>query len=62
MTDKDGNPLIPEIRNGYYRLIDRQIKKGEAAGADMLHRSSFNFDLGLYDADTNILYFCQRDT
>lgn len=62
LTDKDGNPLIPEIRNGYYRLIDRQIKKGEAAGEDMLHRSSFNFDLGLYDADTNILYFCQRDT
>lgn len=26
LTDQDGNPLIPEIRNGYYRLIDRQIK------------------------------------
>ena len=58
----DGNPLIPEIRNGYYRLIDRQIKMGEASGADILHRNSFNFDLGLYDADTNTLYFCWMDT
>ena len=62
LTDQDGNPLIPEIRNGYYRLIDRQIKMGEASGADILHRNSFNFDLGLYDADTNTLYFCRMDT
>ena len=48
--------------NGYYRLIDRQIKMGEASGADILHRNSFNFDLGLYDADTNTLYFCRMDT
>ena len=61
LTDQDGNPLIPEIRNGYYRLIDRQIKMGEASGADILHRNSFNFDLGLY-ADTNTLYFCRMDT
>ncbi len=62
LTDKDGKPLVPEIRNGYYLLIDRQAEKDKAAGADFLHRSSFNFDLGLYDTDTNILYFCQLDT
>lgn len=62
LTDDDGEPLVPEIRNGYYLLIDRQIKNGKAPEADILHRYSFNFDLGLYDTDTNTLYFCQLDT
>lgn len=62
LTDKDGKPLVPEIQNGYYLLIDRQAEKDKATGADILHRGSFNFDLGLYDADTNTLYFCQLDT
>ena len=62
LTDDDGKPLVPKIQNGYYLLIDRQVKKDEATGADILHRSSFNFDLGLYDTDTNTLYFCQLDT
>lgn len=62
LTDNDGKPLVPEIQNGYYLLIDRQVEKDKATGADILHRSSFNFDLGLYDTDTNTLYFCQLDT
>ncbi|MDO4268075.1 MAG: hypothetical protein Q4C73_06340 [Eubacteriales bacterium] len=62
LTDENGDPLAPEIQNGYYLLIDRQAEKDKAAGADILHRSSFNFTLGLYDTDTNRLYFCQLDT
>ena len=62
LTDEDGNPLVPEIQNGYYLLIDRQVEKDKAMEADILHRGSFNFDLGVYDADTNTLYFCQLDT
>ena len=62
LTDNDGKPLVPKIQNGYYLLIDRQVKKDQATGADILHRSSFNFDLGLYDSDANTLYFCQLDT
>ena len=62
LTDQEGNPLVPEIENGYYRLIDRQVKEGWATGADILHRGSFNFTLGLYDADAELLYFCELDT
>ncbi|MCC8049034.1 MAG: hypothetical protein LIP10_00010 [Clostridiales bacterium] len=61
LTD-DGNPLVPEIQNGYYLLIDRQDENEQATEEDILHRSSFNFSLGLYDTDTNTLYFCQLDT
>ena len=62
LTDQEGNPLVPEIENGYYMLIDRQITEGWATGADILHRDSFNFALGLYDADTELLYYCELDT
>ncbi len=62
LTDQEGNSLVPEIENGYYRLIDRQVKEGWATGADILHRGSFNFTLGLYDADAELLYFCELDT
>lgn len=62
LTDGEGNTLVPEIEDGYYFLIDRQAEPGKAAGADILHRSSFNFTLGIYDADANILYFCKLDT
>lgn len=62
LHDNDGKSLVPEIQNGYYLLIDRQAEEDKAIGADIMQRSSFNFTLGLYDADTNTLYFCQLDT
>ena len=62
LTDQEGNPLVPEIENGYYMLIDRQVEEGWATGADILHRGSFNFTLGLYDTDKELLYFCEEDT
>ena len=58
LNDNEGHPIVPEIQNGYYLLIDRQYD----AEADILHRYSFNFTLGLYDTDTNTLYFCTLDT
>lgn len=58
LTDKDGNALVPEIRNGYYRLIDRQ----EKTSTGILDRGAYNFTLGLYDTDTDTLYCCQLDT
>lgn len=58
LNDNEGHPIVPEIQNGYYLLIDRQ---NEAEG-DILTRHSFNFTLGLYDTDTNMLYFCELDT
>ena len=53
---------MPEIEEGYYRLIDRQAEEGKATGADILHRASLNFTVGLYDIEKGILYFCELDT
>ena len=62
LTDEDGKALVPEIGEGYYRLIDRQAEEGKATGADILHGHSLNFTLGLYDAEKDILYLCVMDT
>ena len=62
LTYEDGKALVPEIANGYYRLIDRQVEEDQATGADILNRASFNFTVGLYDTDTNTLYCCELDT
>ena len=59
LNDSDGNPLVPEIQEGYYRLIDRHAQAGES---DILDRHSFNFPLALYDTETDTLYFCELDT
>lgn len=58
INDGTGNPLVREIQNGYYILIDRQ-KDQET---DILEHSSFNVTVGLYDTDTNTLYYCTLDT
>lgn len=59
LTDGEGDPLIPEIREGFYRLIDRHTQAGET---DLLSRASLNFTLALYDTGTDALYFCEMDT
>ena len=50
--------LIPEIKNGYSMLIDKQDK----SLTSMLERASLNFVLGVYDTDTNTLYYYELDT
>ncbi len=62
VADDEGNPLVPEIENGYYILIDRQAGDGKTEKTEILGRASFNFTLGVYDADTDILYYCELDT
>ena len=59
ITDEQGAACIPEIQNGYYYLLDRHSEKGET---EILERASFNFTLGIYDTDTDILYYCKFDT
>ena len=49
---------INKLKPGYYILIDRQTE----TDTDILERPSFNFTAGLYDADTNIMYFGKLDT
>ncbi len=61
LSDDEGNALVPKIQNGYYLLIDRQVESEKASGADILHRPSFNFTLGLYDTDTNTYTYSITD-
>lgn len=58
LTGEKGNALIPEINNGYYRLIDRQVDDGR----NILDRESMNFTLMVYDTDNKILYYCEMNT
>ena len=58
VCDDDGNSLIPKIKNGYSMLIDKQDK----SLTNMLERASLNFVLGVYDTDTNTLYYYELDT
>ena len=62
LSDDQQNALVPDIQNGYYILIDRHAEKDKPTGADILNRGSFNFTAGLYDTDTDTLYFCKLDT
>jgi len=61
VVDGEGNPLVPDIQDGYYRLIDRHTDAGKGE-EDILHRFSFNFTLAIFDTGTNTLYFCKLDT
>lgn len=58
LTDSEGAPLVPAVQAGYYRLIDRHSDQT----APLLERGSFNFTVGVYDADARILYYCELDT
>lgn len=60
LTDDGGEPLLPEVANGFYRLIDRHSDAGD--GQNLLERASLNVTLAVYDADSDILYFCEMDT
>ena len=62
LTDEEKEPLVPEIQNGYYRLIDRHAGQDEPGDLGILGRASLNFTLGRYDSDADRLYFCEMDT
>lgn len=54
----DHIPILPKIQNGYYILVDRQKYEKE----NIFERASYNFTVGVYDTDTDILYYCTFDT
>ena len=58
LTDEKGDPLLPEIGKGRWKLIDRQ----ENAEGSLLERYSFNFTLAVYDAENGLLYVLRMDT
>ena len=62
VTDDDGEPLFPEIRDGYYLLLDRYGETVPGHQEDILNRASFNFTVAVYDRDTRTLYYAEMDT
>lgn len=60
LTDRDGAPLFPKVKAGYWFLLDRQT--GFAGEVVMLNRYSFNFTAALYDSASRTLYFAKLDT
>ena len=54
---------IPKISNGYYFFLDRHsMSTGNKDDSELNTRSSYNFSLGIYDLDTNIIYYYELDT
>ena len=63
LTGGDGEPLFPQIEQGYYYFQDRNWQQsGGGEEADLLERRSFNFTLAIYDSANHILYFGEMDT
>ena len=54
---------IPQIKNGYYKFVDRfpkHIHNGN--DSDFLKRGAYNFSIALYDSDTDMMYYFELDT
>ncbi len=61
--DDSGEPLVPELSNGWFFFLDRQVDYEEDyVKESIFSRSSFNFTLAVYDADSNTLYYFRLDT
>jgi len=58
-----GEPIVPQITNGFYLFYDRHSESTDPSNDFRLHyRGSWNFDLAVYDADTRTLYYLVLDT
>ncbi len=64
VSDADGNPLAPEIENGYYFFMDRQAEENEDKYDDskVLDRGAYNFTVAVYDTDTDVMHYFKMDT
>lgn len=60
LTGKDGNPLLPQVEDGYWFFYDDQTKSYETAG--VLDRYSYNFIAAVYDKVAGVLYCGELDT
>lgn len=60
---ESGEPIVPQISNGFYLFYDRHSESTDPSNDSRLHyRGSWNFDLAVYDADTRTLYYLVLDT
>ena len=54
---------MPKIENGYYIFEDNQLEgKDGSDDSELLNRSSFNFEIAVYDCDTDKMYYFKFDT
>ncbi|MBQ8391453.1 MAG: hypothetical protein IJX50_02775 [Clostridia bacterium] len=54
---------IPKIENGYYVFVDSQLEgKDNSDDSELFNRSSFNFEIAIYDCDTDRMYYFEYDT
>ena len=55
--------VIPKIQKGYYYFEDRNFESTDKYDdSEIFDRSSYNYTIAIYDADTMILYYCEEDT
>lgn len=60
---EDGEPLFPQVQNGYYYFRDRHDQASDPSDASQtLDRASVNVTLAIYDADSRTLYYCEFDS
>lgn len=60
LTQQDGNPLLPQVEEGYWFFYDDQTESYETAG--VLDRHSYNFTAAVYDKVAGVLYCGEMDT
>ena len=59
----DDSVFMPQIQQGYYCFIDRHPNSIDSKNHEsVLNRVSINITLGIYDTDTNSLYYIKIDT
>lgn len=52
---------FPEIESGYYKFYDEQ-SSNHSDDSELFDRYSFNVKVGIYDIETDILYYVEFDT
>ena len=54
---------IPEIENGYYYFYNRHSNvSNKSDDSELFDTMSFNFSIGMYDSDTDMMYYFEFDT
>ena len=57
------NAHWPRIEHGYYQFVDRHSEsKNPGDDSELFDRYSFNFEIAVYDLDSDYLYYYRFDT
>ena len=63
LCDDEGQPVFPEIQNGYYYFRDRYTGSEDVYDdGDVFERNSYNFIMAIYDTDMDMMYYAKFDT